>query len=356
MESPTRPIVTEPFEIAGQRIAPGESRIVHIPVANTYTNTPVTLPVRVVRGKKPGPVMFVSAALHGDEIIGVEIIRRLLRLRELRERDELCGTILAVPVVNVPAFLQQSRYLPDRRDLNRSFPGSETGSLAARLANLFLKEVVGKSAYGIDLHTGAIHRPNLPQIRADLSNPETLRLAHVFGVPLMLNSTPTKGTLREHTTKKGVPVLLYESSEALRFDEQCIRIGVQGVMNVMAELGMVSRVSAEPSRTVASVVARSSAWVRSPASGILRAQTKLGELVRVGQVLGVVGEPFGELETPVVSGAEGIVIGRLKLPLVNEGDALFHVARFEDPEAAAQAVRLLRAEISMWEVEEPPIV
>jgi len=346
----------QPFEIAGQRIAPGESRIVHIAVANLYTNQPVTLPVRVVRGSKPGPVMFVSAALHGDEIIGVEIIRRLLRLRELREREELCGTLLAVPVVNVPAFLQQSRYLPDRRDLNRSFPGSETGSLAARLASLFLKEVVGKSSFGIDLHTGAIHRPNLPQIRADLGNPVTLSLARAFGVPLMLNSTPTRGTLREHTTKKGIPVLLYESSEALRFDEQCIRIGVQGVMNVMAELGMVPRSGAEPSRTGASVVARSSTWVRSPSSGILRTQAALGDLVRVGQVLGVVGDPFGEVETPVVSGTEGIVIGRLNLPLVNEGDALFHVARFEDPEAAAQAVRLLRAETSIWEVEEPPIV
>lgn len=346
----------QPFEIAGQVIAPGESRMVHIAVANLYTNTPVTLPVRVVRGHKPGPVMFVSAALHGDEIIGVEIIRRLLRLRELRQREELCGTLLAVPVVNVPAFLQQSRYLPDRRDLNRSFPGSESGSLAARLANLFLKEVVGKSSYGIDLHTGAIHRPNLPQIRADLGNPDTLRLARAFGVPLLLNSAPTRGTLREHTTKKGIPVLLYESSEALRFDEQCIRIGVQGVMNVMAELGMVPRSNVEPSRVVDSVAARSSTWVRSPASGILRSQTALGDLVRDGQVLGMVGEPFGELETPVVSGAEGVVIGRLKLPLVNEGDALFHIARFEEPEAAAQAVRLLRAETSIWPAEEPPIV
>jgi predicted deacylase len=346
----------EMFEIAGQRIAMGETRTIQIPVANLYTNTPVTLPVRVVRGRKPGPVMFVSAALHGDEIIGVEIIRRLLRLRELREREEFSGTLLAIPVVNVPAFLQQSRYLPDRRDLNRSFPGSESGSLAARLANLFLKEVVGKSAFGIDLHTGAIHRPNLPQIRADLANPETLRLARAFGVPLLLNSAPTGGTLREYTTKKGIPVLLYESSEALRFDEQCIRIGVQGVMNVMAELGMVARPVPQPPRMADAVVARSSTWVRSPASGILRAQVGLGDLVRSGQILGVVGDPFGEVEMPVVCGTDGVVIGRLKLPLVNEGDALFHVARFEEPEAAAHAVRQLRAETSIWQVEEPPIV
>ncbi|TXH03098.1 MAG: succinylglutamate desuccinylase/aspartoacylase family protein [Nevskiaceae bacterium] len=341
------------FEIAGQSIARGENRMVHVPVANLYTNTPVTLPVRVVRGIKPGPVMFVSAALHGDEIIGVEIIRRLLRLRELRDRGTLCGTLLAVPVVNMPAFLQQSRYLPDRRDLNRSFPGSESGSLAARLANLFLKEVVGKSGFGIDLHTGAIHRPNLPQIRADLANPDTLRLARAFGVPLLLNSAPTSGTLREYTTRKGIPVLLYESSEALRFDEQCIRIGVRGVVNVMAELGMVPT---QPTQKVEPVAARSSTWVRSPASGILRAQAALGDLVKSGQVLGMVGDPFGEVEAPVVCGTDGVVIGRLKLPLVNEGDALFHVARFEAPEAAARAVNLLRAETRGWRVEEPPIV
>ena len=348
-------VATEIFEIAGQRVAPGEIRGIQIPVANLYTSAPVTLPVRVVRGRKPGPVLFISAALHGDEIIGVEIIRRLLRLRELRETDELRGTVLAVPIVNVPAFLQQSRYLPDRRDLNRSFPGSESGSLAARLANLFLKEVVGKSSYGIDLHTGAIHRPNLPQIRADLSNPETLRLARVFGVPLMLNSTPTAGTLREYTTKKGIPVLLYESSEALRFDEACIRIGVQGVMNVLSELGMVAR-SPQTIRPVEPVVARSTVWARSPASGILRAQAGLGDLVRNGQVLGVVGDPFGEVETPVICGTDGVVVGRLNLPLVHEGDALFHIARFEKPEAAAAAVKLLRSEIHDWDVQEIPIV
>ena len=343
------------FEIAGHSIAPGESRIVHIPVANLFNNAPVTLPVNVVRGGRPGPVMFVSAALHGDEIIGVEIIRRLLRLPELRDVERLAGTVLAVPIVNVPAFLQRSRYLPDRRDLNRSFPGSESGSLAARLANLFLKEVVGKSSYGIDLHTGAIHRPNLPQIRADLGNPETLRLARAFGVPLMLNSTPTAGTLREYTTRKGIPVLLYESSEALRFDESCIRIGVQGVINVLAELGMV--VPTTPmARPVEPVVARATAWTRSPASGILRTQVALGDRVRAGQVLGVVGDPFGEQEVPVLSGADGVVVGRLNLPLVHEGDALFHVARFENPEAAATAVRQLRSEIHDWDVPEIPIV
>ncbi|MGH8504708.1 MAG: succinylglutamate desuccinylase/aspartoacylase family protein [Stenotrophobium sp.] len=344
------------FEIGGERVAPGETRTIHVPVANLYTQAPVTLPVRVVRGRHPGPVIFISAALHGDEIIGVEIIRRLLRLPELRDCANLRGTVLAVPVVNMLAFLNQSRYLPDRRDLNRSFPGSETGSLAARLAHLFIREVVGQSDYGIDLHTGAIHRPNLPQVRADFGNAEALRLARAFGVPLLLNSTPTGGTLREYTTGKNIPVLLYESSEALRFDEVCIRIGVQGILNVLSELDMVSPQSVQPSAMAEPVVARSSAWVRSPASGILRTQVALGEQVRNGQPLGMIGDPFGDIEIPVLSSGEGVIVGRLDLPLVHEGDALFHVGRFDAPEAAALAVQRLRAASRIWEVEETPIV
>jgi len=218
------------FEIGGRSVPPWQRERIELPVASLYTNTPVVLPVQVVNGKESGPRIFVSAALHGDEIIGVEIIRRLLKLPAL---DDLRGTLLAIPVVNTLAFLHQSRYLPDRRDLNRSFPGSESGSLAARLANLFIKEVVSRCDYGIDLHTGAVRRPNLPQIRGDLANPETLRLCQAFGVPLVLNSEPTEGTLREYTTKKGIPVILYESSEALTFAEVCIRIGVQGVLNVL---------------------------------------------------------------------------------------------------------------------------
>ncbi|HEX4896119.1 MAG TPA: succinylglutamate desuccinylase/aspartoacylase family protein [Solimonas sp.] len=327
------------YEIAGQRIRRGETRSVQIPVANLYTNTPVNLPVRVVHGREAGPTLFISAALHGDEIIGVEIIRRLLTLPVLRR---LKGTLLAVPVVNTLAFLHQSRYLPDRRDLNRSFPGSETGSLAARLAHLFLEEIVGRADYGVDLHTGAIHRPNLPHIRADLANPETLRLAQAFGVPLLLNSTPTAGTLRQYTTEKGIPVLLYESSEALRFDELAIRIGVRGVLNVMAALGMLPANPVTAPRQHEPVVAKSSTWVRAPASGILRAQVALGEEVRKGQVLGVIGDPLGEMETEVSANAHGVLVGRVSLPLVYEGDAVFHIAKFDAPETAAGVARNIR--------------
>jgi uncharacterized protein len=334
------------FTIGGRTIAPGERVRMELPVVNLYTSAPVSLPLVVHRGKEGGPTLFVSAALHGDEIIGVEIIRRLLRMPAL---GELKGTLLAIPIVNTLAFLHQSRYLPDRRDLNRSFPGSKSGSLAARLAHLFLKEIVDRSDYGIDLHTGAIHRPNMPQIRGDLSNPETLRLCRAFGIPLLLNSEPTEGTLREYTTKKGVPVVLYESAEALRFDEVCIRIGVQGVLNVLYEVGMLDRPKGTRKPTDEPVIAKSSTWARSPSSGVLRSQVALGDVVGEGQRLGIVGDPLSENEEPVESPATGVVIGRINLPLVHEGDALFHIARVENPETVGKALGHMRERIAAME-------
>ncbi len=334
------------FTIGGRTIAPGERVRMELPVVNLYTSAPVSLPLVVHRGKESGPTLFVSAALHGDEIIGVEIIRRVLRMPAL---SELKGTLLAIPIVNTLAFLHQSRYLPDRRDLNRSFPGSKSGSLAARLAHLFLKEIVDRSDYGIDLHTGAIHRPNMPQIRGDLSNPETLRLCRAFGIPLLLNSEPTEGTLREYTTKKGIPVILYESAEALRFDEVCIRIGVQGVLNVLYEVGMLERPKGTRKPTDEPVIAKSSTWARSPSSGVLRSQVALGDVVNEGQRLGIVGDPLSENEEPVESPATGVIIGRINLPLVHEGDALFHIARVENPEAVGKALGHMRERTAAME-------
>lgn len=313
------------FELGGQRIAPGAAATVRLPVASLYTGMAVDLPVRVIHGKAPGPVVFVSAALHGDEIIGVEIIRRLLQWPALKR---LRGTLLAVPVVNTLAFLQHSRYLPDRRDLNRSFPGSARGSLAARVAHRFLRDIVDRADYGIDLHTGAQHRPNLPQIRANLDHAESLRLAQAFGAPLLLDSEPTPGTLREYTTRKGIPVLLYESSEALRYDEAAIRIGVRGLKRVLTALAMVGK--GEPLAPLPPpVLARRSSWVRAPEGGVLRGFVRLGARVEEGQVLGVVSDPLGEREVAVVAHQPGLVIGLTHLPLVHEGDALVHLAQPE---------------------------
>ncbi len=324
-----------PVTIGGVEVKAGERRTIDLPVTDLSTHTPITMPIHVVRGRRPGPSLFVCAALHGDEINGVEVIRRLLRLTALKR---LHGTLIAVPIVNVLGFLSQSRYLPDRRDLNRSFPGSAQGSLAGRLARLFLDEIVANSTHGIDLHTAAIHRDNFPQIRANLDDPECERLAQAFGVPLVINTGFREGSLREAAASHSVPVMVYEAGEALRFDESSIRAGVKGVVRVMRALEMVPPSSRGARQRVKSLVIRSSKWVRAPHSGLLRSATALGSSVREGQVLGVVADPFGENEVEVRASIGGVVIGRSNIPLVHEGDALFHIARHEGTQVIARSL------------------
>jgi len=311
--------------IGNVTIKPGETASFDLPVTRLYTHTPVAIPVNVIRGKKPGPILFISAAIHGDELNGVEIIRRLLKQSSLKR---IHGTLIAIPVVNVHGFINHSRYLPDRRDLNRSFPGTLKGSLAARLANLFMTEIVNQCTHGIDLHTGALHRDNLPQIRANLDHEETAMLAEEFGVPVLLNSDLRDGSLRESAAEKGIPMLLYEAGEALRFDEVSIRAGVRGVTNVLRALGMLPKSKKTRKMHIKPIIARSSAWARAPSSGIMRNAVKLGARINAGQVLGVVADPFGQSEKEIIAPYDGIVIGRTNLPLANEGDALFHIARF----------------------------
>jgi predicted deacylase len=324
-----------PLTINGTTFAPGTRTSIDLPVGKLYTHTPMTMPVHIVRGRKSGPTLFISAAIHGDEINGVEIIRRVLKLPQLKT---LRGTVIAVPIVNVHGLINHSRYLPDRRDLNRSFPGSETGSLAARLAHLFMQEIVSQSTHGIDLHTGAIHRDNLPQIRANMDDEETEKLALAFDTPVIISSNLRDGSLRESAAEYGIPMLLYEAGEALRFDEVSIRAGVKGIINVMRALQMLPASRSKTIKHTEPVVARSSSWVRASDSGILRAMVPLGSRVKKDTLLGVVSDPFGESESNITAAYNGIVIGRTNLPLVNEGDALFHIARFEHVRDAANKV------------------
>jgi len=325
----------KPIVIGGVEVRPGERRTIALPVTDLSTHTPITMPIHVVHGRRPGPSLFVCAALHGDEINGVEIIRRLLRLSAL---GRLRGTLITVPIVNVLGFVFQSRYLPDRRDLNRCFPGSSRGSLAGRLARIFLDEVVAHSTHGIDLHTAAIHRDNFPQIRANLDDPECERLAQAFGVPVVVNTGFREGSLREAAAALSVPVMVYEAGEALRFDEGCIRAGVKGVVRVMRTLEMLPAHRGRSMRQLRTLVIRSSKWVRASQSGLLRSAASLGMAVKEGQVLGAISDPFGENEVEVLAPIGGVIIGRSNLPLVHEGDALFHVARHEGTQVIARSL------------------
>ncbi len=329
--------------INDQIIEPGSNVMIDLPLPRLYTHALMTMPIHVMRGKKPGPRLFVSAAIHGDELNGVEVIRRLLKQPTL---NKLRGDLIAIPMVNVYGVIHHSRYLPDRRDLNRSFPGSKKGSLAARLADLFMTEIVVKCTHGVDLHTGAIHRSNLPQIRANLDDAETLSLAKSFQVPVLLNSNLRDGSLREAADKFGIPMLLYEAGEALRFDEHSIRAGLRGILGVMRHLGMLSARKSRKSAAIEPFVARSSQWVRAPSSGIFRAAKSLGEKIKRNDILGVINDPVATLETAVISPCNGLIVGRSELPLVHEGEAIYHIAQFEDNREVAEHVEMFQDDVS----------
>lgn len=339
------------FELGGERVAPGTRRTVDLPVSILSDHTPVTMSCHVVHGKRPGPVLFVSAAIHGDEVIGVEVVRRLLRARPL---GNIAGTLLAVPIVNAFGFINHSRYLPDRRDLNRVFPGHAEGSLAARLAHLFMTEIVARADLGIDLHSAALRRTNLPQIRLTPGNDRLMELGRAFGAPVVLESRLREGSLRMAAEAEGVDVLLYEAGEGLRFDEFAARAGVAGILRVMRHLGMVGA-KGVPRRHGTPALCGSSSWHRAPVGGLMRAYRGTGDIVEPGTVLCAISDPFGEKEVEVASEITGIVIGRTNMPVVNEGDALFHVAETRRPghaEAAAEAVEAAREAAPLFDEDE----
>jgi len=256
-------------------------------------------------------------------VIGIEIVRRLLKSPGLKR---MRGTLIVVPIVNSFGFINKSRYLPDRRDLNRSFPGNEGGSLAARLAHLFLSEIVARSDMGIDLHSAAIHRTNYPQTRISPDDPDMRHLADTFGAPIIMQSAVREGSLREAAQKLGKPVLLYEAGEGLRFDEVSVRAGQAGILRILRSLEMIS------GRGVASAKSPpqfcpSSKWLRAPMGGLFRSFRSDGDLVQKGEVLGTVSDPFGETELEINAQFDGVIVGRAVLPVVNEGDAVFHLGR-----------------------------
>jgi uncharacterized protein len=313
------------FAIGDVTVDAGERLTVSLEVSTLANATRMNLPVHVVHGSDAGPVMFLSGVVHGDEILGLEIIRRVLGRDELKS---IVGTLLAVPIVNAFGFLNHSRYMPDRRDLNRSFPGSDQGSLSSLLADLFFREVVKRSHYGIDLHTAALHRTNLPQVRISPNDTELLRLAEAFAPPVILTSKLRDGSLRQCAQDEGVHVLLYEGGEALRFDEVAIEAGVKGVLRVMKAVGMIADAPRVPEHSKVTH-SSSSSWVRAPEGGILHSVRRVGDKVGLKEPIAIVTDPLGTVTVPVFAEDDGIIIGRTNLPIVNRGDALFHIARIK---------------------------
>lgn len=312
-----------PFIVAAQRVQPGTRRQINLPAGRLPSGTELSLRLQILHGTEPGPAVWLSGAIHGDEIVGVEIIRRVL---ETLDEQELRGTVIAVPVVNVFGFVAESRYLPDRRDLNRSFPGSRRGSLASRLARLFVDNVLEPTEFGIDFHAGSDDRTNLPQVRGNLDDEETRRLAMAFSAPLMLHAKTIKGSLRETAVRRGKRVLLFEGGEPRRFNPGPVQAGADGALRVLHALEMIE---ASPASMIESAEARSTKWIRAPRGGIFHLQTRLGARVRRGELIGVITEPSGRGGREVRARASGMIMGHAVNPLVHQGDSLVHIAEVE---------------------------
>ena len=317
------------IRFGGRQIAPGQAAELRLEVSEFYTAEPLAVPVTVLRGRRPGPTLFLTGAVHGDELNGVAIIRDLLIDQDF---SDLAGTLIAVPVVNVPGFLHQSRMLPDNRDLNRSFPGSAEGSFTARLAQRMFHEVIRRSDFGIDLHTAGGDRANYPHVRADLSDRRVAELAAAFGSPVVIHGRGPGGALRRAAADAGVPTIVYEAGSARVFERRFIDQGIAGVQNVLRHLGMLDGgpVGQPPLR----LEVRKSSWLRASAGGILDLKVALGEAVARGQVISINTNPFGRERSQLVSPAAGIVIGLTRSPLVHPGDAICHLARLRSRDVA----------------------
>lgn len=315
----------KPFELAGTRVAPGSMSRVKMPLAKNLAGHVQPMSVFVVHGVEPGPVLGLSAAVHGDELNGIPIIRKLLWSLDPRK---MRGTIIATPVVNVFGLNQRARYLPDNRDLNRCFPGSQRGSLGARIAHLFLGNVVSRCTHAVDFHTGAKGRENWPQIRCDLEDPQVREMAAAFGAPGTLHASLREGSLRKSAGDLGVQMLLYEAGEAGRFCENSIEVGVKGTLQLCQHLEMLPP-NPESEQSSSGVVMRGSKWLRAPRTGLCRHVARLGDYVRAGDSLAHIFDTIRGKQYTVVAKTDGHIIGRSTWATLYQGDALCHVASIE---------------------------
>lgn len=312
--------MAEPLIVAGTEVRPGERRDVVCAASEGYTGDRITVPMAVLHGVDAGPRVFVTAAVHGDELNGIAVCRDLLATLDPRE---LAGVLVVVPIVNVLGAQFHSRYLPDRRDLNRSFPGSATGSTAARLAHLVMEEVVAGSDVGVDLHTATNRRANVPQLRINTADPTSLELALAFGPPYVLDAGLRAGSLREVAAERGVTVLTYEGGEALRFDATAVEAATTGVLRLLNHLGMRSHGPGPPARPP--TVLHQSRWMRAERGGILDLHVSPGDRVGVGDPLWTTTGPLGAERSTVTSPRDAVVLGGTTLPLVSPGDAVLHL-------------------------------
>ncbi len=304
----------------GDEIHPGEARDVRLAVGESYSSRTVSIPIHVRRSTEPGPVVFVSAALHGDEINGTGAIRHLIQ----QELDLQCGSVVFVPVLNMLAFERHSRYLPDRRDLNRCFPGTASGSLASRFARKIFDELVLRCDYGIDLHTAAIRRTNYPNIRGDLTNPEVKRIAEAFGCEIIINGKGPAGSFRREATSAGCPTIVMEGGEIWKVEPGVVESATRGVRNVLQELGLLAGASEKPPYQV---TVQGSKWIRAERGGFLQFHVQPGDIVEMGQPLATNTTLLGRERSYSKAPFDAVVIGMTTLPSVSPGEPVCNLGK-----------------------------
>ena len=312
--------MSDTLTILGRPVALGEAVDLRLPVSQTYAGDELSIPLRVMRGPEPGPILGVTAAVHGDEINGTGIIHELMYTR----RPELTkGTLILIPVVDLFGFETQSRYMPDRRDLNRCFPGNRTGSLSKRVAWTFFHEIVTKCDFVLDLHSAASGRTNFPNVRADLDNAGCRRLARAFGCELIVHGSGPDGSMRKSAVKAGVPTVILEAGEPSKIEPTVLEIGVRGVLNVLSELKMIDRQSVRPPYQTR---VKKSKWLRATTGGLLRFHVAPGDIVEKGQPVSTNFSVFGETQNVLTAPVDGIVLGMTTLPAVKPGEPICHLA------------------------------
>ncbi len=308
------------ISIAGKTIELGQRRDVEIPVSESYSGSAVVIPITVWRAPAPGPTLFVSAAVHGDELNGTGIVRELILAAPF---ELITGSLVLIPVVNMLGLDRHQRYLPDRRDLNRCFPGHPNGTPAARYAHAFFQSVVAQCDYGIDFHTAAVRRTNYPNIRADMENPAARRLARAFGCELIVSGKGPRGSLRRSACAAGCPTIILEAGEVWKIEPSVVGCGVRGVANVLIELGMIvgdwisPPYQAEIEETL---------WVRANVGGLLAFHIAPGDILKKGQAIATNSNLLGKEKTTLASPVDGIVLGMTTLPVVTPGDPVCHIA------------------------------
>lgn len=308
------------LRIGGVKILPGETKDIDFKVSESYMGQPQMLSVRVIRAKKSGPIVFLTGAVHGDELTGLGIIREIM----LSKIKLISGTLICVPIVNIIGFENHSRLLPDRRDLNRSFPGNDHSTLAGRLANIIFKEIIQKSDFGIDLHSAAARRTNFPQVRADLENATLLKMAKTFGCELVIHSKGPNNSLRLTASTNGCPTILYEAGETLKFEPGTIKLGIRGVLNVLKGFGMMAGPAGMP---IYQTTVTKTTWLRANKGGLLKFYVKPGDLVKKGEKVAACHKLFSHDFETLTAPMDGIVLSMTTLPAIKPGEPVCHLAK-----------------------------